>query len=155
MIPIKNSPLASYFDEIAMQDIPEIALLDFGEASELWSSRFETKSKGLHDLSTACWVIQGPWRVVGRWIEAYNGEEPLSEVARLVDQECGWLSEEIVLLVQDSKRILRMRFCDFLKYWDTCMAAFDDGPVLISESRHGAALSFVPMGNIMKTNGDR
>ena len=155
MIPIKNSLFVTYFDEIAIEDLAKISLLDDAEASELWFGRFGQKSKGFHDLPSVCWVIQGPWHDVGSWIEAFNGEEPLSEVALLVERACGWPSDEIVFLVQSSKCILRMRFCEFLKHWDSCMTAFNDGPILISESQRGTALSFVPMGNIMKTNGDR
>lgn len=158
MIPIKNSPLASYFDDVhqSADDLDNLCMLDAAESAAAWSSHFDVRAKGLYDLPDDSWVVRHQWISVGTWIEAYNGRSDAREIARTVEKGSSWRSDEPLLLFRDSRNIVSLTFEQFSRHWQDLFAAFDDGPILISRggSKTAAAFRFVPLGQILQTSLD-
>jgi hypothetical protein len=158
MIPIKQSPLASYFDEVPVNasDLNDLGFLDAAEAAQVWQTNFDSKAKGLYDLPDECWVVRNPWSVIGTWIDAYNGSADPAGVHDAIVKASDWPTNEPLLLVQNSRNIVTLSFASFSKYWQELLAAFDDGPILMpSDGKVAAIFRFSPLGHIMQTSSSR
>lgn len=155
MVPVKKSVLAPYFDDISDADLRDIELLTSAEAGEFWAENFDRRAKGLYDLPNDSWVVRCPWSVVGRWLDAYNGSGDIGEVADVVVNASRWSINEPLLFVQSSRQIVALELQGFLKCWQGLLAAFDDGPILMSRRRGVTrAFRFVPLGQVMFTTGN-
>lgn len=153
MDPVKNSVLAPYFDEISDADLQDVELLAPAEAAEIWVENFDRRAKGLYDLSNDSWVVRGSWSVIGTWIDAYNGLADPGSVEDVVVKASNWSIDEPLLFVQNSRQVVALELQGFLKCWQGLLAAFDDGPILITRRGGAAAVAFrfVPLGQIMLT----
>ena len=150
MQPVKKSVLAPYFDEIADADLQDVKLLTCTEAAEVWAENFDRKAKGLYDLPNDLWAERGPWFAIGTWLDAYNGLVDPRGVADLVVKASNWSVDEPLLFVQNSRQVVALELQNFSKCWQGLLAAFDDGPVLMSRSGRGdIAFRFVPLGQVM------
>ena len=152
MIPIQQSSLASYFEDIqpADADVKDVFVLDPQEAKSEWERLFAVGSKGLHDLPNDCWVQQCRWENIGNWINSYNGQEDPLSVADLIQKESGWEDDQALLLVQGGVSMVTLPFRCFGRYWPDLFAAYDDGPILLKKGLGGVAFRFVPMGHILR-----
>lgn len=154
MIPIRQSPLALYFDEILESDVDlqDLCLLDNIEATKMWNARFDSSAKGLFDLPKGSWVVQRPWTNVGEWLDAFNDLTEPGSVPEVVARTSGWDNREPLLIFQNKSSIISLRFELFRKYWRELLTVFDDGPILMSRNENlTTAFRFTPIGQILQT----
>ncbi|MBL8484871.1 MAG: DUF2947 family protein [Rhodocyclaceae bacterium] len=154
MISVRLSPIALFFDDVqACDDAIQIKFLDLVEAAQVWETWFDRDAKGLYDLPIQSWVVQTPWAYIGTWIESFNCIDRKNELPSLIAGCSSWKPENKLLLVQNRENMVSLSFEGFVKHWHALLAAFDDGPLLMSETVIGEPVfCFTPIGNVLKAN---
>ncbi len=150
---ILESPLAIFFSDINVDDVAELNdlyTLEFNEAKEIWSSRFQSEVEQLSELPKNSWLYSTNWKVIGRWLEAYNEPGRFHEVLDLIRSKSGWSDETRLILLESKQSMLELSFFHFCKYWEELFCIFDDAPILMSKSiKSPVVFQFYPLGDIV------
>lgn len=153
MLSILNSPLASCFEGFNTDSLSGMDFLDEEESNAVWGVFGDSKARGLYGLSPDSWVNVAAWKCIGRWIDAYNGVDELSNVSSSIRNASGWEADKSLLLVQSRNMIVRLGFSEFEKYWVALFDVFDDGPILLSEDLLlNCVFCFTQIGDILSTH---
>lgn len=150
--PVKKTAPGPYFEDVAHSDLQSVELLNYHEAAAVWMQFFDHRATGLYDLPSELWAVRGPWLPIGICYDVYSCMGDKHKIADLVVSSSKWPLNEPLLLFHNRQQVVALKLQDLHNCWQGLLAAFDDGPILISMRTGGnVAIRFVPWGQVMLT----
>lgn len=144
---VQDTDYGEYFENAGENTV---FLLSQNMAERTWNSEVHASTSSYFDLPDDCWIIASKSVPIGRWMEAYNNDEnPMVE--KSLRASVDWSDDIFIKFFAKKTSVFRVKWKDFLHYWDEFIAVEDDCPIVIPENEsHKEAILFRPIGDIVK-----
>ncbi len=150
MIPVTESPISEYFDEVSSDLQNAVWWLNESECKSVWSVWGASVSRGLYDLPSGHWLNAIAWQPIANWLGELRGMCERGLLVQKICESSGWSVDAHLMLIQGSQRIISLNLGAFAACWDCLLRAFDDGPVLVpGDVRYGSVFCFAPLGQVL------
>lgn len=144
---VQDTGYSEYFENAGRNTV---YLLSENMAESAWNREVHVGTSSYFDLPDDCWIISSESLPIGRWMEAYNNDDnPVVE--KLLRAAVDWSDDIFIKFFAKKKSVFRVRWKEFLHYWDEFIAVEDDCPIVIPENGSGKeAILFRSIGDIVK-----
>lgn len=147
LICVQETGYADYFKKTLKN---KVFLLDVKMAESAWDHAINIGTSSYFDLPNDCWLISSDSVRIGDWLEAYNDDDNYA-VSKILRDSVNWPEDDFVNFFAKRKIVFKVKWKDFVLYWDDFIAIEDDCPIVIPENKkRKEAILFRPLGDVLK-----
>lgn len=134
------------------EDIKENRVFLFSKkaANSIWENKVDASASSYFKLPSDSWINMDEALFLGGWIDAYNNDTNFI-VEKILRSSLDWKENSFILFLVNKNIVLKVKWKDFLKLWDSFLAIESDCPIVMLENSYQQeALLFTSRGEIYK-----